>query len=93
MVVRAWHLGKLDASSARARLAEFSAQYAGRRKQKGASKFLPVNGVLRYTGKEYASRMLGALDAGRLPAGQFYRAVCLNKIDRSQLGELRAALR
>ncbi len=70
MTVRAWHLGKIDASDAQAHLSVFSERYANRKKQGGASKFLPANGVLRYTGKEYASRMLGALDAGSLPASR-----------------------
>ncbi|MFJ7619801.1 hypothetical protein ACIQYZ_13470 [Rhodococcus erythropolis] len=92
MTVRAWHLGKIDASEAQAHLAVFSQRYANRKKQNGASKFLPVNGVLRYAGKEYTSRMLGALDAGKVPPGQFYRAVCLNMLGPSQLGDLRTAL-
>ncbi len=51
-----------------------------------------VNAVRRHTGRDFSRRMMAARNAGRMSAGEFCRAVCLNKIKPAQIPDFRAAL-
>lgn len=45
--------------------------------------------VRKYAGAEFVTRMFAHLDSGQLTTGEFRRIVTLNKLSRSELGDLR----
>ncbi|WP_411815816.1 hypothetical protein [Gordonia sp. SND2] len=91
VTVRALHLKLIDFETAEAHLAELRQRHANRPKSQARSP-LPVNAVKKYAGRELVSRMLDAVDAGKVPPAQFCRAVCFGKLKPAQLGELRVAV-
>lgn len=52
----------------------------------------PANAIRKYSGHALTTRMLRAVDEGRISEGEFCRVVCLNHIRPSGLSDLREAL-
>lgn len=89
ITVRALHLKLLDFETADAHLTELRQRHANRSKRGGRSP-LPPRAVKKYAGRELVSRMLDALDAGKVKPAHFCRVVCCGMLKPAQLGELRA---
>lgn len=53
----------------------------------------PANAIRKYSGRALTTRMLRAVDEGRVSEGEFCRVVCLNHLRPSGLSDLREALR
>jgi hypothetical protein len=92
VTVRAMRLGLISGEAARSHLDQLRAEFGKRSTKGGRSPIKPENAVRKYNGRELSSRMLAALDAGRISPGEFCRAVCLNKLTPSQIPDLRKAL-
>ncbi len=91
ITVRAMRLARLSAEQAIGYLAELEAEFRGRPKPRPRQP-KPVNAIRKYSGKELTSRMLRAVDEGRLSEREFCRVVCLNRIGPSKISELKAAV-
>lgn len=91
MVVRAMRLQALRPDDAGAHLDALDAEYSNRPKPKPRTP-KAINAIRTYNGREFSARMLGALDARKLSAGDFCREVCLNKIRPHEINEFREAL-
>ncbi|GGK89878.1 hypothetical protein JOE58_000767 [Curtobacterium luteum] len=92
MLVRAEHLRLVTAAETRSYLAVLERDFAAlARSQARTPK--PVNGVRTYNGRALSTRMLGALDSGKITPGEFCRSVCGNRIKPYEISEFREALR
>lgn len=88
VTVRAMRLGIIAEEEGFAYLAELREEFAGA--GGGArNQILPENAVKKYGGKEFARRMLIALDGSRIKPREFCRAVCLNHLKPHQINDLR----
>ena len=92
LTVRAMRLRTIDRETAVAHLDLLAREYASRPKAT-ARQPKAVNAVRKYNGREFSTRMLEALDGGRLSRREFCRSVCLNHIKPSEIDEFRRALR
>lgn len=92
VTVRAMRLGIISSQTARSYLDELRAEFGKRQRPKGMKPIRPENAVRKYNGRELTSRMINALDAGRITPGEFCRAVCLNRLKPSQIPDLRGVL-
>lgn len=91
VVVRAMRLGMITAEVATAHLRRLEVEFDNRTRNEPRPP-KPVNAIRRYNGREFSMRMLRAHDAGQISAGEFCRAVCLNKLKPAQIPDFRAAL-
>lgn len=89
VTVRAMRLGIVGGDVGRAYLGELREEFAGRTSGGPRNQILPENAVRKYGGREFSRRMLTALDAQRITAGDFCRAVCLNLLKPHQINDLR----
>lgn len=92
ITVRAMHLGLIGRGAARGYLGDLEQEFAQRPKSQARTP-KPVNGVRRYNGREFSVRMLDALDAGKLSERNFCREATLNRLEPSQIGDFRLAVR
>lgn len=92
VTVRAMRLGIISGQTASSHLHELRNEFGQGTKIKGMNPIKPENAVRKYSGREYSSRMLRALDAGQISQGDFCRIVCLNKLRPAQIMDLREAL-
>lgn len=92
MTVRALHTGIISHALADDFLQELQTQFRNATKPRPRQP-KPVTAIRKYNGRELVSRLLGAVDDHRLPASEFYRVVCMNRLGPADLGELRAAIR
>lgn len=92
VTVRAMRLGMIDSETARSHLTELRREWGVRDKPSRRRPIRPENAVRKYNGREFTSRMVGALDAGSISPGEFCRVVCLNHLGPSQIPDLRRAL-
>lgn len=93
VTVRAMRLGIIGPEIASGYLHTLKEEFQSRPKGGPRNPILPENAVRNYNGKELNRRMLNALDRGNISPGEFCRAVCLNHLKPSQLGDLRRAIR
>jgi flagellar motor switch protein FliG len=93
VTVRAMRLGQINGEAARAYLEQLRDEFERLPKRKGSNPIKPENAVRKYAGRELTRRMLNALDSGSITPREFCRAVCLNKLQPSQLLDLRKAIR
>lgn len=91
MTVRAMRLQLVEAERAHDYLAALRREFEALPKPR-LSTPLMVNAVRKYAGRALSTRMLAALDAGKVSRGDFCRVVCLNKITPDQIDEFRAAV-
>lgn len=91
-IVRAMRLGQINGATAHGHLEQLRQEYAQRPKDKGMSAIKPENAVRKYAGRELSRRMLDVMDSGAISAKEFCRTVCLNKLQPSQIGDLRRAV-
>lgn len=92
VTVRSMRLGQINGETAQGHLEQLRREYAQRPKNTPRSKIRPENGVRKYAGRELSRRMLDVMDSGAISAKEFCRSVCLNKLQPSQIGELRRAV-
>jgi hypothetical protein len=92
VTVRAMRLGIIGPDVARSYLDELRDQFARLPKGGPRNQILPENAIRKYSGRELSSRMLKALDAGSITAGDFCRAVCLNRLKPDRIPDLRRAV-
>lgn len=91
LTVRAMRLGLIDRECAASHLADLARDYGTREKPR-ARQPKAVNAVRNYNGREFSTRMLDALDGGRMSPKEFCRSVCLNRIKPAQIDDFRRAL-
>lgn len=91
VAVRAMRIGMLDWHEAASHLAELAQEFSRRVKPQSRQP-RPVNAIRKYNGREFSVRMIGALDAGKISAGEFCRVVCLNRIKPTEINDFRSAL-
>lgn len=93
VTVRALRLGLISTELATAHLSNLRAEYLNLPPVQGArNQIRPENAVRKYAGREFSKRMLRALDASSLTAGEFCRVVCLKRLKPSQIDDLRRAI-
>lgn len=92
VTVRSMRLGQINGETAQRHLEQLRQEYAQRPKNSPRSKIRPENGVRKYAGRELSRRMLDVMDSGAISTKEFCRSVCLNKLQPSQIGELRRAV-
>ncbi|MCA4132047.1 ImmA/IrrE family metallo-endopeptidase [Arthrobacter sp. M4] len=92
VAVRAMRLGMINAETTGNYLAQLREEFQSLPKGGPRSQILPENAVRKYNGRELSRRMLHALDSQSISPGEFCRAVCLNHLKPSQIGDLRRAL-
>lgn len=93
VTVRAMRLGHIDSGAAREYLQELRVEFDNTVTRKPMRQIRPENAVRKYAGREFARRMLHAMDSGSINPKEFCRTVCLNRISVDQIGDLRKALR
>lgn len=93
VAVRAMRLGMIDAETTANYLSRLREEFQSLPKGGPRSQILPENAVRKYNGRELSRRMLHALDSQSISPGEFCRAICLNHLKPSQIGDLRRALR
>lgn len=93
VTIRAMRLGLLDQLRADEILDALRIEFWNRPKDGPRNQILPQNAIRKYGGRELSRRMLGALDAGSISAGEFCRAVCLKHLKPHQINDLRKAVR
>lgn len=92
VTVRSMRLGQINGETAQGYLEQLRQEYAQRPKNEPRSKIRPENGVRKYAGRELSRRMLDVMDSGAISAKEFCRSVCLNKLQPSQISDLRRAV-
>lgn len=92
VVVRAMRLGIIGPDLANTHLYALRNEFAQLPTGGPRSPILPENAVRKYGGRELSKRMLRALDVSSISAGDFCRAVCLDRLKPNQIVDLRRAV-
>ena len=92
VVVRTMRLGLIGPDVATTLLDALRKEFAQLPAGGPRSQILPENAVRKYGGRELSKRMLRALDASSISAGEFCRTVCLDRLKPNQIVDLRRAV-
>lgn len=93
ITVRAMRLGTMSKETALTYLEQFEEEFRARPKPGPRHQPKPVNAIRKYSGRALTSRMIRAVEEGRLSEGEFCRVVCLKRISPYEIDDLKAALR
>lgn len=91
VAMRARHIRRIERDEFVEFMDALEAEYNNRSKSVMRSP-APVKALLNYNGRECSRRMLGILDAKHINSTEFRRQMFFNKLNKSQIGDYRAAV-